>query len=382
MLLTRPILVRQIMLRRLQRLAGTAVVAIALAHGAFGGIWLSQLDAVCRDAQGEPLAGASLHFRDPSNGRHFQVKTDEEGKFFYIAVEPGSYDVQLTRAGKSLAEFHRVQIPWSSRPLSVDFNLARNSVTITRQVLGPESFAGSVDPEPAIREGTEEAAQNEKIQAINRELLAAKAKSDQGDWRGAIEILSAATDIDPNRDLPWAHLANAECHAAEQATTNRDKLLRDCIYAYGRAISLHPTGAYHNNLGQAYARVGRWEDAIREFRQAEQLDSDRMALYEMNSGKVLLQQWEARASESLGSAIAAFGQVIALEPKNAEAYYLKGVCLLREAAGTNDRAGYGEAAKTLRRYLQLEPGGRHAEEAQGMLTGLAGMTADSAAREE
>ena len=79
-----------------------------------------------------------------------------------------------------------------------------------------ESF-GTEEPAVAAPENGDAA----KARAINQQLAAAKAYLDAGDWDHARAAAKAATEIDPNRDLPWAWLANIDCEQASHTTDIR-----------------------------------------------------------------------------------------------------------------------------------------------------------------
>ena len=68
------------------------------------------------------------------------------------------------------------------------------------------------------------------------------------------------------------------------------------------------------------------------------------------------------------SALAAFSHVSAVETKNAEVFYWKGICQLRLAA--NGLGSYKDVAAEFQSYLKLAPHGRFAAEVQAMLKAL------------
>ena len=70
-------------------------------------------------------------------------------------------------------------------------------------------------------------------------------------------MLQQATQVDPNQDLVWFSLGDAQRGA---------KKYPDAIESYQKAIAIKSTvGAYHNNLADAYAKSGQTEKAVQEY---------------------------------------------------------------------------------------------------------------------
>ena len=335
------------------------------------GVLLTALDGICFDEDGKPLVGAILRFTDPANGRHFEVTSNDQGKFTYIAVEPSRYRLDLIRAHQQQVSFAKIDLQWSSHPLLLEINLQRNSVKVTRQVLLAEAFQ-TESPPPAMSSlaDTDDAS----VRAINQQLAAAKAYMDTGDWEKARAAAKAATEIDPRRDLPWAWLANTNCAQASHTTGPADSLLQTCVQSYRSAIAIAPSSTYYNNLGAAYSALKQWNDAADAFRTAVQLNPEHAALYHQNLGAALLKQAESTNNndpqKALGLAAEAFSVAASAVPPILDAYYWKGLCQLRLAALEAAGASYKSADESFRQYLQVDPGGPYAEEARAMVDGL------------
>ena len=351
-----------------------AIVLVPCAISA--GVWLSSLMGTCFDEEGKPVAGAVLRFTDPANGRHFEVKSNAEGRFHYIAVEPSHYRLEIFRTRHQQISFPDVYLEWSSQPLLVEVNLQENSVRVTRQVILVETL-GSEQPAPAI--AVPDNADAAIVRAINGKIAAAKTFMDAGDWDNALTAARAATAIDPKRDLSWAWLAEIFCEEASHTTAHTDSMLQSCIQNYKYAIAIAPNATYYNNLGAAYSAMKQWEDAAGNFRAAIQLNPDHATLYHKNLGGTLLKQAESGSDsdtlKTLQLAEQEFSLAAAASPPVAETYYWKGLCQLRLAASEVPGSSYRMADESLRHYLQLSPNGQYASQARAMSDGLQDLAA-------
>jgi len=346
------------------------LVILLAGHIGSAGVLLSSLMGTCFDEEGKPMAGAALRFTDPANGRHFEVRSNVEGRFSYIAVEPSRYRLDVLRDRKPQSSFASVDLQWSSHPLLMEISLQHNSVRVTRQVLLAEAFQTESPPFALTSPpNTDEAI----VRAINQQLAAARAYMDAENWENARAAAKAATEIDPKRDLPWAWLANVYCAEASRTTAPAGSLLQNCIQNYKYAIAIAPNATYYNNLGTAYCSMKHWKEAAENFSAAEQLNPDH-GLYHQNLGAALLKQAEALPNgdtrETLKLAADAFSRAAAATPPIPEAYYWKGLCQLRLAALDAPGASYKLADESLQHYLQLAPGGHYASEARTMVEGL------------
>ncbi len=160
--------------------------------------------------------------------------------------------------------------------------------------------------------------------------------------------LNEATQIDATRDLIWARLGDANLGAGPKQpdTTQKAKRYGDAVADYTKAIELKKEAmgtapkpddnkvlaAYYNNLGQAEARTGQLDEAVKAYDQAAQLVPPGAAQYYYNQGAVLTN------SGKVDDANAAFDKSIAADPTKADAYYQKGVNLINKATTDQDPA--------------------------------------------
>jgi tetratricopeptide (TPR) repeat protein len=350
-------------------LFGSLSVTSIHAQGAFGSV-----KGVCKDAAGTPIAGAVVQWSNLDNGRKYTLKTNNKGEYFSLGIEPGKYDIVLTKDGKELDRLKGYQVTLDEMVL--DFDLKKSEQEAAKQQgLTPEQLA-------AIKEAQEK---HEKdvgvVKALNEKLLAAKTATDAGDFDTAIAQLTSATEMDATRDLIWFKLGDAYRGSAVKQTdpAEKTKRLSEASTDYQKAVEMKQKAydadpkkspddaktlaAYYNNLADADSKVGKADDAVKAYEQAAVLFPTNAAQYYYNMGAVYTN------AHRIDEAITAFDKSIAADPTKADAYYQKGVNLIGKA--TNDASGKVIAvpgtAEALNKYLELQPNGPNAEAAKGML---------------
>jgi len=333
--------------------------------------WLAAVTGSVVNEDGQPCASAVLRFTDTTNGRHFEVTTDRAGHFTHIAVRPSHYRLEVIRHSQRPASFPDIDLEWSARPLLVDIDLGAQTVKISRQVQLAETF-GSESPPPTLP--SNRTSYDPTVDAINEKIAAAQTAMNSGNWDEALAAAKSATEIDPNRDLPWAWLANVNCQEARRVPAQALSSLQACIRNYQSAIAISPQAAYFNNLGSAFASLNEWTAAIDQFRAAQKASSNDISLYHLNLGIALLRQSELTATSTAGaemqSAVAEFSAAASSVPAMNEAYYWKGLCELRLAALETKGFTFQSARDSFTRYLQLVPDGPYAYDARSMIEAL------------
>lgn len=328
---------------------------------------------VCRDMQGNPIAGANLEWANSDNGRKYNLKTNKKGEYFSLGIEPGKYKVTLTQDGKQLDMVNNFPVGLDESTL--DFDLKKNQTDAAQQKgISPEQLKQMQEQQAKAAKETN------TVKALNEKLSAANTAIQAGDFDTAITTLNEATQMDPTRDLLWARLGDANLSSAAKQTDAAEKTKRygDAVTDYQKAVDLKKKtmeagakpddpknlAAYYNNLGQAEARSGKLDDAVKSYDQAAALNPAGAAQFYYNQGAVLTN------SGKVDEANAAFDKSIAADPNKAEAYYQKGVNLINKAT-TDPKTGKVIPApgteEALNKYLELQPTGQFAEGAKGML---------------
>jgi tetratricopeptide (TPR) repeat protein len=309
---------------------------------------------------GKPMVGILVYYVSDETGRKYQLKTDKSGNYYSIAVAPGKYKITLLAA--------------DGKPLYPDYYVT-TVVTIQREV-----NVGDIDLKKAREESlgnlsAEEKAkiehaknENAKIGQLNEKLTLSAQQEKAGQYEDAVKTMEDAAALDQTHDVVFGALGNAYLsagkHNSDQAAAKAE--FTKAADAYTKALALKSTGAYYNNMGEAYARMGQTKEALDAYTKAAESDPTDAAKYYFNLGAVLTNSGKA------DEANVAFDKAIAADPTKADAYYQKAINLMGKA--TVDASGKvtapPEVAAGLNKYLELAPEGPYAQTAKEMLASL------------
>lgn len=310
---------------------------------------------------GKPLAGADIVLVNKENGQKFIMKTDKNGDFINIGVAIGVYRLTVNKDGKLL---YNSDIAANGEEKVLDINIPKAQVQQKEEAL--KQLTQEQRKQIEERQKAAEA-ERTKVQNLNQMLAEADTAEKAGNYDQAISIYKQATAGDATQPVLWARLGGAYVGAAGKVPAgDRAAAAEDytqAVEAYRKAIALKGAeAAYHNNLGQAYAKLGKSDDAMAEYNAAANLDPANASLYYYNLGAVLTN------SGKVDEANAAFDKAIAADPNRADAYYWKGVNLLAKATlKDNKMIAPPGTAENLNKYLALAPNGSHAENAKELL---------------
>lgn len=313
------------------------------------------------DDNGKPIVGAVIDMVSKETGRKYQLKSGKSGDIFSLGIAPGSYDITVSNSqGQLLTKYNGYPVKLDENKLDIDMRKERQAA----QQSMTEEQKKQIE---AVQK------ENTKIKGLNEKLAAAKAASDAGNFDQAVQVLTEATQIDPTRDVIWFRLGDAQRSAAAKATDAAAKKAgyEGSIVSYNKAITLAGNtkpdviGAAYNNMGEAYAKTGRTEEAIKSYEQAAQANPPGAGGYYFNEGAVLTN------TGKVDDAIKAFDKTIQSDPTKAAAYYWKGVNLMGKATLKGNKMEAPEGtADAFNKYLELEPTGTFADPAKQMLASI------------
>jgi len=355
---------------------------------------LASVKGVCKDEQGNPLADAQVVWHNEDNGRTYKLKTNKNGEYFSLGIEPGSYTITATtKEGKQFFSRSKEHVGVEEHVIDMDAKAEKEQQikdTAKQTGLTPEQIQQKLAEQKKVE------AYNANVKQVNEKLNAANAalQAQPPNYETAIASLNEASQMAPNEDLVWFRLGSVYLDSTKTQTDAAEKTKRD-TEAYNdlkKAIDLkknaHPAegappkkpeevatdnsrlAAYYGNFGSAAARLGKSDEATEAYKQAAQLDPARAGNYYFNLGVVLHNT--AKDAEARKQAMEAFDKAIAADPNKADAYYLKGADGI--ALATADSSGKMSAppgtVEAFQKYLELQPNGTHAEEVKQMLAAL------------
>lgn len=319
---------------------------------------------VVKDVQGQPIADAVVQYTSSETGRKYELKTNKKGEFFSLGISPGKYTVSLLKDGKELFHYNGV-------PVTLDETQNVLNIDLQKEQANAAKGQGLTQEQIKQQQEQREKAQKEQltVKSLNEKLSAARASMQAGAPEQAVQAMTEATQIDPNRDLIWFTLGDAySAQAKKTETTDRaaaKPLYEQAITAYQKALAIKPTADYYNNLAQAQARSGQTDQAIQSYNQAAQLDPTRAAMFYFNLGAVLTN------TGKVDDAIDAFKKAIAADPNRADSYYWLGVNMIGKATLKGDKMVAPDGtAEAFNKYLELQPTGQFAEPAKQMLASI------------
>jgi len=326
---------------------------------------------VCKDMQGKPIDGAIIEYYSPETGHKYDLKC-KNGQYFSLGISPGKYNVKMLQNGQEVFHFNGFPVQVDENVL--DFDLQKEQANAAKgQGMNPEELKRRQEAqEKAVKE-------NATIKVLNEKLATSRAAIQAGNYDQAIAAMTEATQTDPNRDLLWATLGDAYRGSMPKQTDPAEKAKRADLaaQAYQKAVQLKqadtgkdPNAAktiasYYNNLGDALAKAGKTDDAVKAYNQAAASDPTGAATYYFNEGAIMTN------TGKIDDALAAFDKAIAADPTKADAYYWKGVNLMGKATLKGDKMVAPDGtAEAFNKYLELQPTGQFADPAKQMLASI------------
>ena len=351
-------------------------VLLVLAVGLSAPLAFSQttgsVKGICKDVDGKPIAGAEVEWVGTETGHKYTLKTNKNGEYFSLGIVPGKYNIKLSKDGTEIYHFNGVSVGLDETSLDFDLKKERGL-----QAAGQGKTPEQIKAETEQREKANKEVNT--VKSLNDKLKEASAASDAGDFDKAIATLTDANTIDSTRDPVWAKLGDAYRLSAPKQTDSEEKKKRYEMAAvdYQKAIDLRKASeqaqkdpdnnkklaGYYNNLGDAYSKQNKVDDAMAAYNQAAQAFPENAGVYYFNEGAVLTN------AGKVDDAIVAFDKVIAADPKKALAYYWKGINLIgKETTDKNNKVvDPPGTAEAFQKYLELDPTGPMAETAKAML---------------
>ncbi len=305
---------------------------------------------------GKPLEGATIALDRIKVEKHFEAKTDKQGRYFIGGLRPAFYKVVLAIDDQPVAHYQEFQIKLGNEN-TLDFDLAEIRKAALAQLSDEEREARA--QERARRETAEKKFTNMKSAFDEgRKLFVAR------NYEAASVAFLRASEIDPSQHVVHGNLA---------ISYQRLKKYDQAVESYQNAITAladkpdpFAEAEYYFNIGIVQGHKGDIELAIEAMEKAAQLDPGKAAQAFYNLGVVLTN------SGQNSEAMEAFKKSVEADPRHANAHYQIGMSLVGMAQITPEgktipAPGTIEAFEN---YLLYQPEGRFAGQAKAMIQTL------------
>ncbi len=358
------------------------------------GIWLGlsaplqaqqgALEGEVRDQQGKLMPEATISINRTDIAMHFETKTDKKGYYVYMGLPAGNarYDVGIVKDGQTVFQLRGIRVElggFTRLDINLKEEMTRQQTEMTEeQKKQVEEYQRAVAADKSLRENfdlgrkllEQPTAENvcstrcpagaDQAACLSACQAEVQPNAPQVAYKEAAAAFERAAEADPTQFAVWANLGRAYQLAGEPERG---------IQAYRKAAELKPeeAGGIYNNMGQLLAKAGRVEEATQAFEQAATLDPKNAGMYYLNLGVIFYN------AGNLQAAIEPFRKVTQAEPNRAEAHYFLGMCLFNQAEYKAEGGNYLMIPKpgtveAFQKYLELEPNGRFAKDAQETLT--------------
>ena len=310
------------------RVVGAMLAGVLLASAASAQVWAGRgrLSGGVQDAEGEPVAGASVKLTLDGAGPE-EVLTNQKGRWARAGLSGGNWDVVVSKPGY-VSTTHTAQVMEYASPSDRIF---------LKTTLDAGQASATDGSAAALEEDDSGQAAREMLERGN-DLLAV------GDYEEAIGVFAEALTSLPD----GAKAAVLVAIAQAQVQLERDD---QALASLERALSFAPSNVDALRLmSRRLVVLGRGDEA--------QAYLERMPEDQRADPEILVREGvELYNQNDFEGAIAKLDAAIEAAAEWSESYYFRG--LANMAAGRN-----AAAAADFRRLLELEPEGEKAEEAK------------------
>ncbi len=324
-----------------------------------------RIDGELVGEDGEAVAGARLILDEIGGTRRFELETNERGDFIHLSVSQGRYQITIEIGGRPRA-VTEVRVRAGENPLRVDLQrleiesdeFSGDLGVATRVVrditLVGEGEAVSIPSENPFDDSADRAATAAADAAMREAFDGGRQAMEAGNLDEAIRQFTIAAEGSPTpQHVIYANLGLAYERAQRyEEAAETFELAQETAVAQG---ILPDVTNYYTNLTLVYATAGNVEKAIENAEKAVEFDSEGAGLSFYNVGVVLTNAGQGTA------AIEAFQRAVEVDPEMADAHYQLGLAYLGNPDAIPD------AIAAMERFLELVPDGPEAETARQLL---------------
>jgi tetratricopeptide (TPR) repeat protein len=341
-----------------------------------------------KDQNGQPLKGAVIVLDRTDIKGHYQVKSDKKGHWLYTGLPMGTFNVQCQVDGKMVDQVSGVKSKYGDSTTD-DFDLRKAAATQQAAQQAAETGQLSQDQargmskeqkeqfEAAAKQRTEAMKKNKELNdAFNAgqdSLKKAAADADKAqkvtDYQAAADSFTKASQLDASQLAVWDSFGQAYFGLGNnQAGDDKNKSYDQAIAAYKKELELKPDSASaYNQIGNLYGAEKKLPEAEEALNKAAQLDPAIAAKAYFNMGANLVNSGQADKAPEF------FKKATDADANYAEAWYQLGSTSMMKGSvdpKTGQQTYPPDTGAALKKYLDLQPNGPHAQEATAMLQAL------------
>ena len=346
------------------------------------------IEGEVKDPTGQPLKGALIVLDRTDIKGHYQVKSDKKGHWLYTGLPFGTYDISCVVDGKVLDKVAAVKSKYGE-PTEINFDLhqaaqaqaAQQQANASGELTQEQSHGMSKEQkeqyEAQLKKNEESIRKNKALNdaynAGQDAFKAAEADTDPAkkaaDYQTAVDNYNKASQMDANQVAIWDSLGEAYYGLGLTQTGDaRTKSLDAAIDAYKKGLAIKPDVAgVYIQMGNIYGAEKKIPEATDALTKASQLDPTVAAKANFNLGATLVNSGQPEKAAEF------FKKAAVADPKYAEAWYQYGSLEMMQGKvdpKTGQQSYPPDTATALKNYLELEPSGKHAAEAQAMLEAM------------
>ena len=374
------------MIAQLRKAITTFGAVLFLSAGAFA--QMTTMEGMVKDQSGQPLKGAVIDLTRTDIKGHYSTKSDKKGHWFYMGLPEGTYLIQCIVDGKTMDKVNNVKSHVGDSTVT-DFDLSK--MVAQQKAMQQAQQTGQL---PAEQEKSMTKEQKEQFEAAAKKASEAmkknKALNDafnggmdnlkkgqadtdpaqkQTDFKAAIDSFNNAGQLDPSQVAVWENLALSYYYLGlAQSGDDKIKSFDQSLANYQKVAQMKPTEAgYYIQMGNIYASEKKMPEAEQALTKAVQLDPSIAGKAYFNLGANLVNNGHSDQAAEY------FKKSVDANPNNPEAWFQLGLSLAQK--GTVDpKTGQTTyppgTAEAYQKYLQLDPNGKHKDEATAMLQAL------------
>jgi tetratricopeptide (TPR) repeat protein len=354
------------------------------------GAWAqtTTIEGDVKDANGAPLKGAVIVLDRTDIKGHYSVKSDKKGHWLYTGLPYGKFDISCQVDGQTVDSVKGVQSKYGDST-TIDFDMRKAQAA--KAGLAQAAATGELPAEAARGMSKEEKEKFEATAKKNAETMkknkalndafnggqdakkAGDAEPDKAQkivkYQAAVDSYNKAGELDPSQAAVWDALgetysAMGDAQTGDARTQSYDKAIEN--YNKGLVAKPNDAGVY-NQIGNLYGKERKIPEATDALTKAAQLDPTMAPKAYFNMGANLVNSGQPEKATDF------FKKAADADPTYSEAWYQYGSLLMMQGKvdpKTGAQTYPPDTATALKKYVELQPNGAHAAEANAMLQAM------------